>query len=79
MTPRLASSIVTLENFCREVFHGTVDEWKRLAPQWRGVVLLFQHQGQTLTHTLGRIDRGEINPAYDPQATFDTFLGNSPS
>lgn len=79
MTPRLASSVLTLVDYCRDVYHATVDDWKRLPPQWRGFVLMHAHRGHDMPTVLGRMDRGEINSNYDPQATFDTFLGQAPN
>lgn len=79
MKPRFASSVVTLDGFCRAAFDATPDEWKRLPPQWRGFVLNHSHQGFTTAKMLEKIQTGEVGGQYDPQGTFDSFLGHAPS
>ncbi len=79
MKPRFASSVVTLDGFCRAGFDATPDEWRRLPPQWRGFVLHHQHAGHTTKTVLDTIERGAVSGVYDPQGTFDTFLGHAPS
>lgn len=79
MKPRFASSVVTTTSFVQQVFRCTEDEWRRLAPQWRGFVLHRMQQGLTVDMALKTVASGERSAAYDPQATFDAFQGLQPA
>lgn len=79
MKPRFASSVITTESFAKQAFGCSVDEWKRLPPQWRGFVLHRQHQGCTVKILLEAVDAGRMSATYDPQGTFDAFQGLSPA
>lgn len=79
MKPRFCSSVVTTASFVQQVYRCPEEEWRRLAPQWRGFVLHRQHQGLTPAMMLQGIDSGTYPAAYDPQATFDTFQGLQPA
>ena len=79
MKPRFASSVVTNASFVQQVPRCTEEEWRRLAPQWRGFVMHRQHQGLTVAAMLQSIDSGQFSAAYDPQATFDAFQGLQPA
>lgn len=78
MTPRLASSALTLESFCRCVYHTTVDKWARLPVQWRGFVLHHQRFQHNVDAVLDLIDRGQATAKLDPQGVFDAFNGHAP-
>ncbi len=76
--PRLASWKLSTDNFCRDVFRTTTENWSRLPVQWRGFVLNHQRAGHTTEAVLDRIDRGQASGKYDPQGSYDSFNGLAP-
>ncbi len=80
MQPRYSTAVVTLENYCKQVFRCSVDEWRRLPVQWRGYVLhSLNRPPYDVKSTLAMIERGQASTEYDPQGVFDAFQGLAPA